>query len=378
MKLFIEFIVTTGISAGVLIIFLLLKSKKSSELPQKLLVVLFGMLLLYLSYRYSTIHDIEILRFSTFIFNGVTPLFLGPIIFLYVKSLFEDSAHFLRKHFIHFVPSIVFTVFISTPILISFVRGEMIFGYLEYIGEHRSLMFIVFDIVLLLYSSFTLLYFLKYRKTLKQNFSNLSEEDLDWVRNLLLGILIIGTGHLCIALYDAFIHALVFDRSYITILSIFVLMVYLAYHGLYQSKMLIPHFLIHDIVSKKEKSQNHPSTIANEELQHIEMRLKEVMLNDKPYLEEDLTLSKLASLIPISDKKLSTFLNSHYNTTFYDMINAYRVASVKEKMQSTQYSNYTLLGIAYESGFKSKTTFNRIFKKETGLSPSEYKKTQAK
>jgi AraC-like DNA-binding protein len=86
-------------------------------------------------------------------------------------------------------------------------------------------------------------------------------------------------------------------------------------------------------------------------------------------------LNKLAKHIPTTDKKLSLLLNQYMNTTFYDFVNAYRVQSVKEKLASVDFDNLTLLGIAYESGFKSKTSFNRIFKKETGFSPSEYKKS---
>jgi len=378
MELFIEFIITSGISASLLIMFLLLTSQKRNELPQKLLVVFFCMLLFYLTYHYSTIHDILILRYFTFNFNGVIPLFLGPIIFLYSKSLFEDQPNFLGKNFVHFIPSIVFILFISTPILISLERGEMLFGYLDIIGEYRFLMFVVFDIIFLLYSAFTLLYFLRFRKTLKLNFSNLSEEDLDWIKYLLIGVLLIATGHLILALYNLFIEFESFNRSYITIISIFVLIIYLGYHGVYQSKMLIPHFLFNEVHFKKETRQNYLSNTNKDELQKLEKRLKNILTNDKPYLDENLTLTKLASLIPISDKKLSTFLNHHLNTTFYDLINAYRIASVKEKLQSSNYNNITLLGIAYESGFNSKTTFNRIFKKETGLSPSEYKNSLLK
>ena len=326
MELFIEFIITNGIGASILIIFLLLKSQKRNELPQKLLVVFFGMLLLYLTYHYATIHNILILRYFTFNFNGVIPLFLGPIIFLYVKSLFEDSPNFLRKNFVHFIPSIFFIVFVSTPILISLEREEMLFGYLDIIGEYRYLMFVVFDIFFVIYSVFTLMYFLRYRKTLKLNFSNLSEEDLDWIKYLLTGVLLVSIGHLFLALYNPFIKIDSFERSYITIISIFVLIIYLGYHGISQSKILMPHFLINEVHFKKERKQNYLSNTSNEELQQLEKRLKEILINDKPYLDENLTLTKLASSIPISNKKLSTFVNQHLN--IIDIILSYLFSSL--------------------------------------------------
>ncbi len=372
MELFIDFILTSGISASILIIPLLLKSQKRNELPQKLLVVFFSMLLLDLTYHYSAIHDILILRYFTFNFNGVTALFLGPLIFLYVKSLFEDKPNFLNKNVIHFVPSILFITFISTPMLISLDRGKMLFGYLDIIAEHRHVMFLVFDIVLVLYSIYTLMYFLRYRKTLKLNFSNLSEEDLDWIKYLIVGVLLIATVHFFLAFYNIFIEIDSFETKNINIISIFTLILYLGYHGISQSKMLVPNFLINEVNFKKE---NYLSNTSKEELLQIEKRLKDVLIHEKPYLDENLTLAKLASSIPISDKKLSIFINQHLDTTFYDMINSYRVASVKEKLESNNFTNITLLGIANESGFKSKTSFNRIFKKETGMSPSEYKKS---
>ena len=291
-------------------------------------------LIIFLCNNASAIHDILILRYFTFNFNGVLPLFLGPIIFLYVKSLFEDKPSFLDKNVIHFVPSILFIVFISTPILISLDRGKMLFGYLDTIAEHRHLMFVVFDIVLVLYSVYTFMYFLRYKKTLKLNFSNLSEEDLDWIKYLLAGVLLIATVHFFLAFYNSFIEIDSFERSNITIISIFTLIIYLGYHSIGQSKMLVPHFLINEVNFKKEKKENYLSNTSNEELHQIEKRLKDILIHEKPYLDENLTLTKLASSIPISDKKLSIFINHHLDTTFYDMINSYRVASVKEKLES--------------------------------------------
>lgn len=378
MKLLLDFIIINGIGATTLVIFQLIKSKKGNELPQKILVVFFGMLLLYLIYNYATIYEIDLLRYLTFNFNGVIPLFLGPIIFLYIRSLFEDNPRLIRKNIFHFLPSLIFIVFISTPMLISLHKGKLEFIYLEFIANHRLQMFMLFDIVFLIYSIWTLKLFFRYRKTLKLNFSNLSGEDFDWVKYMLLGVLFISSGHLILAIYDLFFEITAFERKYLTLISIFILIVYLGYHGIYQSKILLPHFLIDDPPFRKGKKEKGLSNTSIEEIDAFKIRLEKVLINDKPYLDESLTLSKLADLIPTSDKKLSTFLNQHLNITFYDMINAYRVESVKEKILSDNYTHLSLLGIAYESGFNSKTSFNRIFKNQTGLSPSEYKKSHQK
>ena len=94
----------------------------------------------------------------------------------------------------------------------------------------------------------------------------------------------------------------------------------------------------------------------------------------KPFLDENVSLKSLAELLAVSDKKLSAILNQHMEISFYDYINGYKVEDVIMKMKEPSYNKYTLLAIAFESGFNSKTSFNRIFKKVTGLSPSAYKK----
>ncbi len=111
---------------------------------------------------------------------------------------------------------------------------------------------------------------------------------------------------------------------------------------------------------------------SEQEIENLKTRLYKVLETDKPYLNESLTLADLAALIPISDKKLSELLNKHVCISFYDLINNYRVETVKQKMCSPVAQQFTLLAIAFDSGFKSKTNFNRVFKQKTGLSPSQY------
>jgi AraC-like DNA-binding protein len=372
MELVLDFVLIAGIVLTLLIIFFINISRQKKELPQILLTLFFTVIVLYLLYHYAVLHDLNTLRIITFNFNGVTPLFLGPIIYLYVKSIFRKEHKWLNKNLIHFIPSVIFIVFISTPILVSLNQGEMLFDYLNFIGEHRNEMFTLFDIVFVVYSIISINTFLTYKRALKHQYSTFSSKEYDWILYLLMGTLVISSGHLLLSLNSHLSGTEPFERSYLTISSMILLVIYLGYHGISQSRILLPNFLLDNSKGKKQENQN---TIHQDELQKIKLRLEELLLSEKVYLNQDLTLNKLADLIPTTNKKLSAFINHELNTSFYDLINAYRIESVKEKMKSNQYDHLTLLGVAYDSGFNSKTTFNRIFKKETGLSPSDYKKT---
>ena len=97
------------------------------------------------------------------------------------------------------------------------------------------------------------------------------------------------------------------------------------------------------------------------------------MKSFSPHRDPELSLTLLASQIQMSRNQLSEVINSKMGCNFYDFVNKYRVEDVKQLMVDTKYKDYTILAIAFEAGFPSKSTFNSIFKKFTGLTPSEYK-----
>ncbi|MEZ4796674.1 MAG: helix-turn-helix domain-containing protein [Flavobacteriaceae bacterium] len=146
-----------------------------------------------------------------------------------------------------------------------------------------------------------------------------------------------------------------------------------AYFGVNQSKVLVPYFLLENdntlinnkVLTIEEKDENIK----------IELLLNKVMQEQKPYFDEELTLSKLATYLNITDKKLSNLLNQYIDTTFYNFVNTYRLEEFKRRIKDDSFKDYTIEGIANDCGFKSKASFYRLFKKKTGLSPSEYKKS---
>ena len=153
---------------------------------------------------------------------------------------------------------------------------------------------------------------------------------------------------------------------------------------MFQANILLPDFLL---TANEEKFTVGPTTqisettrpirqldvFTEEEIEKLKLQLHEILTKKKLYLNDSLSLSELAEELDISDKKLSELLNQHLNTNFYNLINEYRVKEVKQKIENGDNQKFTLLSLAYDCGFQSKTSFNRVFKQKTGMSPSKYK-----
>ena len=96
---------------------------------------------------------------------------------------------------------------------------------------------------------------------------------------------------------------------------------------------------------------------------------------EKPYLNPELNLSILAELLDMKPKQVSLKINQNFSKNFYDLINFYRVKEFQECVKSNNNQKLSLLGLAYNCGFNSKSTFNSVFKKQTKLTPTQYIKT---
>jgi AraC-like DNA-binding protein len=101
-------------------------------------------------------------------------------------------------------------------------------------------------------------------------------------------------------------------------------------------------------------------------------RLLDHMSEKKPHLDAELTLGKLSDSMKVSPEYLSGILNGRLNKNFFDFVNHYRIEAFKEMCRQPESQNLKIISLAYDCGFNSKATFNRVFKKATGLTPSEY------
>ena len=129
-----------------------------------------------------------------------------------------------------------------------------------------------------------------------------------------------------------------------------------------------------EIDETETSSSERKKLISDEELIGIKESVTKLMVEKEVFLDSDLNLIKMSELLNISPHQLSYVINTGFNENFYQFINKYRVEKTKELLLKKEMDNLSILGIAYESGFNSKTSFYTVFKKITGITPSEFKK----
>lgn len=125
--------------------------------------------------------------------------------------------------------------------------------------------------------------------------------------------------------------------------------------------------------TEEDKKESKPK-FTEKRAQELIVKLNKLMEEEKPYLNAELTLYDLASLMNLSKNELTDLLNIHIGKNFFSYVNDFRLKAVIRRLENPDYDHYTIIAIAYDCGFNSKSTFNNLFKQFTGLTPSEYKK----
>lgn len=371
MKLFADFILVSGFAINMVLLIVMAITKRR-ELPQNLLMVIFSLILVIIITLYTSLHQLKSLLTFTRLFEDGARFLIGPLIYLYIKSIFIGDENFVKKHLVHFTPFLLYWIFFTVPIVLSTYYEYHVLDYLE-VFKGQGFLAAIKDIYVLIYILFSIKLFLKFKNKMKSNYSSFTNANYVWIRKFLIGMFMTTVFDLLIIItYSIYRPSIDWDMGIISVMFLILIIFYLGYHGLKQSMIYLPEFLMSGREQNNQMGHDK-QVLPQEELESIKSRLDKVLLNKKPYLEQELTLSMLAELVNTSDKKLSVYLNHTLNISFYDFINRYRVEEVKEKLKLDEYSKYSLLGIAYTCGFNSKSSFYRVFKKQTGISPTDYK-----
>lgn len=322
-------------------------------------------------------HDTYTTFMFYFPFNTIC--LIGPLIYFYFLSATNQNFKFEKKYTCHLWLPVIWAVVIVCKLSIDYIfyfpfpkTPYSQFGTKGPLAElDKTLLFTLISYgSLIYYLLLTFKSFYAYKQYAIQNLSSLENLDFVWLRNILLAL---GSGLVLMFIYQMinWVTPLSYKTDWYSYMFLGILAYYFGIKGyMFQGANKPALYFTQDINKIDGDQSNEPKVFPD-----LAIRMKELTAlldQQKPYLIADLTLSQLAAMMMLNSGLLSRVINMGYNLNFNDFINAYRIKEVISRIDAQQHKKVTLLGIALDSGFNSKATFNRAFKKQTGKTPLEY------
>ncbi|RLD50016.1 MAG: hypothetical protein DRJ05_20200 [Bacteroidetes bacterium] len=315
-----------------------------------------------------------------------------PLLFLQVKYLISKHSHFERSDLLHLIPWLLMII-LNFGFYISSAEEKLILSrndtlYYQVIAILSEEIIAIQGVV---YSILSLKILSKYERKIKDYQSNIDKMILKFQYigiSLSLFAWIIGIIGIHLEFFHVEINLDLFIFVYLTLVLIIYVISYSALkspeiYKLDESQIKVMFrknqdnkpsgndkpIAVKTIVETSDKvDQFSDDPIAEE----INNKLLDFIDTEKPYLNPELSLQELADNVEVKRHHLSNVINQKHNKNFYEFINQYRIEEVKALMVDPKNRNYKLISLAYDAGFNSKASFNRIFKQMTNMTPSQF------
>lgn len=301
-----------------------------------------------------------------FVLIGYPFVFLwGPTFYFYVKTVAYKDFKLKWIHSVHIILFLIFLIFFCftfyfySPETKRIILNDPAYTFFS----NRILIDAVLRLQVLFYIIKANYILFNVRDSLKSSYSSISKSNFSW-----LGFIVIGYT-ICFIISITFIYL----EFYLDVFSRYIflgnfLQFFIFFNIIFFKGWAQPE-IFHRI---DEKSKYKSSRLSKDESVMWIDKLNADMAEKKYYLNPDLTLEELAGNLDIPPRILSQVINEYFRNNFYDYINKLRIEESK-RMIADASCKKSILEILYDAGFNSKATFNRVFKKETGLTPTEYR-----
>ena len=314
-------------------------------------------------------------------FFGVSyplPLVFGPLIYLYTRAASDRAWRFRARHVLHFVP-LAAAVVSNLPVYL--MSGEQKIEFYHQLLQGRVLPLLgVIDWLKYVsgvsYTVATIRFLRRHRTTVRDSYSSVERVSLNWLSWLTGVTALVWTLATSLQISEL-VSAPPRHGDDLVALGIAITVYLIGYIGLRQPEVFNYVTAEFPAVPPEAPPRYERSGLDDQEAMGLKDALLAVMEKERPYQKSDLTLSDLAVQLDTTPHKLSEVLSQKIGQTFYDFVNRYRVEDVQRRVADARSRNLTLLALALDAGFASKSTFNSVFKKHTGKTPSDYRRALA-
>jgi AraC-like DNA-binding protein len=308
------------------------------------------------------------------------PLLFGPFIYFYTQSVLKKDFAVSIKSNYHFLPFIIL-FFVTEIYFVSRPATEQKAWLLNITQHHipgsvsivSTLIFIQFLGYII--ASFQLVS--DYKKAANQHFSSRQQTDVSWLSSMILFFLLI----IVITILNGLMAQTSLATYYLWVFNLIVAATLVFVLSVLLKALQKPDFFS---FTKEGEDTLKPALLSGQaaipadpvkaEKSALSQKILNYMESGKPYLEPELTLDQLASKLSIKPRILSQTINESLGQNFYDFINRFRIKEASRLLTNPPDEKITIQEIFYEVGFQSKSSFNTLFKKYTGLTPSEFRK----
>ncbi len=292
-----------------------------------------------------------------------------PLCYFYFKSQTDSHFRFSRKDIRHFVPFIVHTVYHVSV----FAMGR---DFVQYWKKNvhstygiNHIEFFTGIVLQVWYFYHSLKLYRQYRAWTKTQFSDTEAVSLKWYRNFLI-VLAIGLLADWLHILSSLLFDLTFEQDWWDNLVTVFLIYYVSIAG-YAQMQPARNIVFNETTETTQPIENDAET-AIQDYSLWKAKIDKLMRENRPYLQPELTLADMAQQLKTNTSVLSGVINGVYKKNFNDFVNEYRIEEFKRQIQSPQNKHLTLLAVALDCGFNSKSTFNRAFKNATGTTPRDF------
>ncbi len=367
---YITYLAIFGMLQGVILGVILITQKRGNRAANRLI----GLLMIFFSYSICHIPLVNTglyLKIPQLIMTNHPLLFLfGPIFLWYVSVLTDKNFKFKRIYLLHGLPFLLYAGYLL-PFFFS--SGEHKIYFLQ---NWETEGWVVDGIVSPLQIIHLFIYIFvinkiqrEFSENLKYTFSSIDKINLSWIKtmtNMFIGVFGV------MGIFYVFVFLGYKDEVYTYGGDIIALLVSICIYSAGYFAMRQPEIfggIEEPVPAKKYES----SPLTKERTKKYKLKLDDLMKQEKPFLDGNLTLLALAGKLAIPAYQLSQVINAEYDKKFFDFINFHRIEEAKRQLADPKKKHLSVIAIAFDVGFNSKSAFNAAFKKHTSLTPSQYR-----